>query len=81
MGSFGHVLLKASHLFGNLPSLTMMARDQPEGFEKHDDPDLLRYEDGKVTGGKNLPRTAEYTVQFCRALYKAWTRSASFTLP
>jgi len=81
MGAFGHVLLKASHLYGNLPTLSKMARGKPEHFEATEDHDLLKYEDGKVSGGKNLPQTAEYTFKFCKALYQAWTRSFNFTLP
>ncbi|CAK0840887.1 unnamed protein product [Prorocentrum cordatum] len=86
MGAFGHVLLKASHLFGNLPTLSRMAREKPIDHEKHDDPDRMQmWEDSdgikRVTGGKNLPQTAEYTPLFCSALYSTWLRSYNFTLP
>ena len=82
MGAFQHRLLKPSFLYGNLPTLPLMARSKPVCFKKNEDLDsyYTQSAQGRVTGGKLLAGAAEYTEEYCEALYYAWRRTAAFSL-
>ena len=83
MGAFGHALLKPSYLYNNLPTVDMLHRTRPDGFKQSKDRDAVYKKSisGRVSGGQSLPGSAEYTVQYCEAVHKAWQRVAAFTLP
>ena len=80
MGSYGHELLKPTHLYGDLPTLDMMARTRPTNFKKSAQIENYYYKDskGRVSGAKLLPSSAEYPAKFCKALFDAWKHAFSF---
>ena len=82
MGCFQHDLLKPSHLFGNLPHLKTLGRSRPANFTKSAKIDTFYVNSGSgVSGGRNLPGAAEYTEEYCEAVYRAWRRSIVFKVP
>eukprot|EP00969_Alexandrium_andersonii_P129312 5714094-Alexandrium_andersonii.AAC.1 len=83
MGAYSHPLLKASYLYGNLPTIGQLIRPKPTDFKKSTaiDEYYTKSAGGGVTGGKRLPGAAEYTPAYCNAIFKAWKRSADFVLP
>ena len=75
MGCFAHKMKKRTILAGTLPSLLSMERSlRPQDrkrFEKNRKKFYIRC-DGKVQGTKALQSSADYTPQFCDALYTCW---------
>ncbi|CAE7740361.1 RHM1 [Symbiodinium sp. CCMP2456] len=75
MGCFAHKMKKRTILVGTLPSLPRMERSlRPEDrkrFDKNRRKFYIRC-DGKVHGTKALQSSADYTPQFCEALYTCW---------
>ena len=79
MGSFGHDLLKCSHLFGSLPTLRLMARQKPKDFKRCANiDDYYIVKPGNVQGGHKLLGAAAYTPQFCAELSNCWLRAYNF---
>ena len=77
MGCFGHDLMKASVLWGTLPTLSLLGRTRSQcpllqagsnGGAVY----YIRDQDGSVRGGPDLFKSVAYTTGFCTALLDAW---------
>jgi len=75
MGCFGHKMMKRTMLVGTLPLLHNMERslrgEERQRFREMQKNFYVRC-DGKVRGEKALQASADYTSEFCEALYSCW---------
>lgn len=76
MAAFGHDMPKPTHLLGNLPGLALMRRVRPRKNLAAASGMVYHYKNkhGQSCGGKDLHKSAAYTLEFTKALCIVWEK-------